>query len=167
MVFHWAAAILDFWLASWRGARAWLGRPARVRRLWRALPGDLLGILVMRGCGIARPTREVESGDVTAVLVEDPRVGRWFDTQLMPVTAQTLGRYVFARGRIPADILAHECEHIRQWERFGPFYLAMYFGSSALALLRGREAYWANHFEAAARSRAVRETSKTKTRLKP
>jgi hypothetical protein len=110
----------------------------------------------MRGCGIDAPTREVTVGDVTAVVVEDPRVGRWFRAHVIPVRAQTLGHFVFARGPVPADILAHECEHIRQWSRFGPFYLPLYFGSSATAWLRGRRPYWDNVFEAAARARAER-----------
>jgi hypothetical protein len=132
---------------------------AGLRDLWRALPGDLMGLLVMRGCGIPGPTRLVEAGDVTAVLVEDPRIERWFSTHLIPVTAQTLGRYVFARGPVPAGILAHECEHIRQWQKFGPFYLPLYLASSALALVRGRKPYWDNAFETAARRRADRETA--------
>jgi hypothetical protein len=94
---------------------------------------------------------------VTAALVEDPRVEHWFRASLIPVTAQTLGRYVFSRGPVAEDILAHECEHIRQWQRFGPFYLVLYFGSSGLAVLRRRRAYWDNWFESAARSRADRE----------
>jgi hypothetical protein len=157
VVFHWAAVILDVWLALVQRLEAWVRGPAPFRRLWRALPGDLLGLLVMRGCGIAGPTREVRAGDVSAVLVEDPRVGRWFDRNLVPVTAQTLGRYVLSRGPVPPHILAHECEHIRQWQRFGPFFLALYGGSSAVALARGRKPYWDNHFEAAARSRAERD----------
>jgi hypothetical protein len=131
----------------------------RLRDLWRALPGDLMGLLIMRGCGIPAPTREVRSGDVTAILVEDPRVDRWFRTHLMPVRAQTVGRYVFARDTIPAEIIAHECEHIRQWERFGPLFLTSYMGLSALALMRGRRPYWDNEFEVAARRRAEAESA--------
>ena len=157
MVLRWAAAILDVWLALWHGPRTWLGRPVRLRDLWRALPGDLMGLMVMRGCGIAAPTRQVQAGDVRAVLVEDPRVRRWFRIHLMPVRAQTVGCYIFARERVSVEILAHECEHIRQWERFGPFFLMVYLGSSAMAFLRGRRPYWDNRFEAAARSRADRE----------
>jgi hypothetical protein len=113
-----------------------------------------MGLMIMRGCGIAAPTRSVRVGDVTALLVEDPRVGRWFRVNLMPVQAQTLGRYVFARGTVSPQILAHECEHIRQWERFGPLYLATYLGSSAVARLRGGLPYWDNYFEVAARKKA-------------
>jgi hypothetical protein len=154
MIFHWAAIIVDAWLAVVRGARSAVGGRTPVRGLWRTLPGDLLGLVVMRGCGVHGPTRMVEAGDVTAILVEDPRIGRWFDTHVMPIRAQTLGRYVLSRGPVPADILAHECEHIRQWERYGPFYLALYAGASAAAVLRRKQPYWDNHFEAAARRRA-------------
>ncbi len=131
----------------------------RLRDLWRTFPGDLLGLAVMRGCGIDAPTRRVDAGDVTALLVEDPRIELWFRAHLMPVRAQTLGRYVLARGPVPPDIMAHECEHIRQWERFGPLYLPLYFASSALALARGGKPYWDNPFEAAARDRADRESA--------
>lgn len=159
MGFRAAAALLDAWSATIGAVRARLDRPFRWRDLWRALPGDLLGLVVMRGCGIPAPTREVRSGEMTAVLIEDPRVERWFRAHMIPVRAQTLGRYVFAPGPIPPDILAHEFEHIRQWERYGPFYLTLYFGASAFALLRGRRAYWDNDFELAARARSDRETA--------
>ena len=162
MIFVWAAAVLDGWLAVTRGARAVLRALTPMRRAWGALPGDLLGRVVMRGCGIHAPTREVAAGDVTAVLIEDPRVGLWFRAQLIPVQAQTLGRFVLARDTVPADILAHECEHIRQWSRFGPLYLPLYFGSSAVAWLRGQRPYWDNAFEAAARARAEREMAATR-----
>jgi hypothetical protein len=146
----------------WLGVVHWLQRSfhdrdaarTALREAWRTLPGDALGMAVMRGCGVEAPTRIVQSGDVTAVIVEDPRVERWFRAQLMPVQAQTLGRYIVACGPVPPDILAHEVEHIRQWSRFGPLYLPAYFGSSAAAWLRGRRPYWDNAFEAAARSRA-------------
>jgi hypothetical protein len=159
VIFHWAATVIDAWLALARGLKNLLGRRDKVRHAWRALPGDLLGTVVMRGCGIDAPAREVVAGDVTAFLVEDPRVGRWFRAHLIPVQAQTLGHFVLARGPVPEDVLAHECEHIRQWSRFGPFYLPLYFGASALAWLRGRRPYWDNAFEAAARERAERDTA--------
>jgi hypothetical protein len=160
VVFHWAAIVLDCWLGL-RHEFARLVRPGGpFGYAWRALPGDLLGLVVMRGCGIDGPTREVASGGVTAVVVEDPRIERWFRAHLIPVQAQTLGHFVFSRGPMPPEILAHECEHIRQWSRFGPFYLPLYFGSSALASLRGRRPYWDNAFEAAARRRADSEPAR-------
>jgi hypothetical protein len=159
MLFRWCAGVVEAWLGLERWVRAPFRRRFGVRDAWRALPGDLLGLMVMRGCGIAAPTRVVEVGDVSAVLVEDRRVELWLGSQLMPVTAQTLGRYVFSRDPVGDELLAHECEHIRQWRRFGPFYLALYFGSSALVSLRGGRPYWDNPFEAAARRRADRDVA--------
>ena len=102
MGFRYAALVLDAWLAvvHWL-ARSFHDRDAAqaaIRDAWRGLPGDALGMAVMRGCGIEAPTRIGQSGGVTAVMVEDPRVERWFRAHLMPVQAQTLGRYILARG---------------------------------------------------------------------
>jgi hypothetical protein len=148
VIFHWAARAIDVWL--------WLVRG--LQEAWRTLPGDALGYVVMRGIGVPEPTRVVTVGDVTARVVEDPRVGRYLSTGWMPIYAQALGRYVFCRERIDDRILAHECEHIRQWRRFGPFYLPLYFGSSALAFARRRHPYDANTFEVAAKRRAELDT---------
>ncbi len=171
MGFRYAALVMDVWL----GVVHWLRRTFRgcaaartaLREAWRVLPGDALGMAVMRGCGVEAPTRIVQSGDVTAAMVEDPRVGRWFRAQLMPVQAQTLGRYILARGPVPPDILAHEVEHIRQWSRFGPLYLPAYFGSSAGALLRGRRLARVGAFEAAARNRAEVEAGGPRDASRP
>jgi hypothetical protein len=158
VVFYIAASILDLWAAAIRTA----GHPTRILallgRAWRALPGDLLGLAVMHGCGISSPSRVVEAEGGTVVLVENPRVDRYLAAQAMPIQAQTLGRYVFARSRISDRTLEHELEHVGQWRRLGPLYLPLYFGSSAVALLRGRRPYWDNAFEAAARSRADRQS---------
>jgi hypothetical protein len=159
VVFHWAAKLLDVWLALTRPVRDVLAGRGRFRDWWRFLPGDMLGRLVMLGCGIPTPTRVQNVSGVQAVLVEDPRVALWFRAHLIPVQAQTLGRYVLSRDPLPPDTLAHEIEHIRQWERFGPFYLPLYFGWSAVAALRGKRAYWDNGFEVAARDRADRESA--------
>jgi len=147
MVFHWAARAIDLWLLL----TVWLVEG------WRRLPGDALGYLVMRGSGIAEPTRVVTHGDVTVRVVEDARVGRYLDTGWMPIHAQTIGHYVFARQTLDPRTLAHECEHVRQWRRLGPLYLPAYFGSSLLALLAHRHPYRDNPFEMAARERVESE----------
>ena len=112
-----------------------------------------MALLVMRCCGITEPGRVVRRGTVSALMVEDPRTARYLDHQAMPVYAQTLGRYVFARERLPDGTVAHEIEHVRQWQRLGPLFLPAYFASSGLALLRGRHPYDANRYEQAARRR--------------
>ena len=58
----------------------------------------------------------------------------------MPVQAQTLGHYIFACGPVPPDILAHECEHIRQWSGSGRYTCPPTSDRRPLALLRGRPA---------------------------
>ena len=65
----------------------------------------------------------------------------------MPIRAQTLGRYVFAREPLSPQVVEHELEHVRQWERLGPFFLPAYLASSVSAILRRRHPYWANRFE--------------------
>ena len=141
MIFFWAARVID----------AWLGLPRGLQAVWRALPGDLMGLLVIRACGIPSVGREVRIADITAIVLEHPAAAHYLDHQWIPVYAQTLGRYVFARERLTDRTIAHEMEHVRQWERLGPLFLPAYAASSGLALLRGRNAYQANRFEEAAR----------------
>ncbi len=144
MIFQSAARAIDLWLLFVRASR----------RVWAALPGDVLGYMVMRCSGIAAPIRVVQAAGVTALVVEDARTSRYLDTGFMPIYAQTLGRYVFCRARLDPATLAHECEHIRQWRRLGPLFLPLYFGASATAVVRRRRAYWDNAFEVAARRKA-------------
>ena len=145
VTFHWAARTIDAWLGLVRG----------VRTVWRALPGDLMALLVMRGCGIPRVGRGVRLGGTSAILVEPPAAARYLDHQWIPVHAQTLGRYVLAREPLSDRTIAHEMEHVRQWERLGPLFLPAYIASSGVALLRGRHPYGANRYEVAARRREL------------
>ena len=46
----------------------------------------------------------------------------------------------------------HELVHVRQYERWGVAFFLAYPASSLWQLLRGRNAYWDNHFEIQARS---------------
>ena len=133
------------------------------RDLWRALPGDLMGMAIMRFIGVEQPTRVSDAGDVTAIVVEDERVAKFFRVNLMPTRAQTFGRYVLATHELDAETLAHEREHIRQWSRLGPAFLPAYFVSSATEWLAGRRPYWDNAFESAARDRATRDVTDAAT----
>jgi hypothetical protein len=141
VTFFWAARVIDAWLGLLRGLRA----------AWRAFPGDLMALLVIRASGIPPVGREVRIADTAALVFEHPAAAHYLDHQWIPVHAQTLGRYVFARDRLSDRTIAHEMEHVRQWERLGPLFLPAYVASSGLALLRGRSAYEANRFEEAAR----------------
>lgn len=68
----------------------------------------------------------------------------------MPIhpIAMTLGHVVL--GRIPAGLdvcRPHELVHVRQYERWGPFFIPAYLGCSAYIWLRGGDAYRDNPFE--------------------
>jgi hypothetical protein len=152
------ADLIDLWLAvqhAWGRAQpviAPLRNPAR--NAWRALPGDLVGLAVMRLCGGLRPTREVPRADgPPALLVEDPRVGLYLDHVPLKPYAQTLGRYIVSREPLPDGTIRHELEHVDQWTRLGPLYLPVYGAASIVAILAGRHRYFDNLFEIAARSR--------------
>jgi hypothetical protein len=65
--------------------------------------------------------------------------------------ALTLGHVIV--GRRAASLLrhaAHERVHVRQYERWGPFFLPAYACSSLWAWARGRDPYRDNRFERAA-----------------
>ena len=47
---------------------------------------------------------------------------------------------------------AHEHAHVRQYERWGPFFLPLYVASSGLALMGGGKPYLDNAFERQARA---------------
>ena len=63
-------------------------------------------------------------------------------------SAMTLGHVILAVDRSAlAHLRLHERVHVRQYERWGPFFLPAYLLSSLLQLLRGRHPYRENHFE--------------------
>jgi len=63
-------------------------------------------------------------------------------------SAMTLGHVILAVDRSAlAQLRLHEHVHVRQYERWGPFFLPAYLGSSLVQLLRGRNPYRENHFE--------------------
>jgi hypothetical protein len=155
------ADLIDTWLAV---QRAWLvlaplrSRAKPLRRpaqdLWRTLPGDLQGRAIMLLCGGLSPSREVaRPNGPPALLVEDPRAGRYLDHVPLKPYAQTLGRYVIARETLPDTIVRHELEHVDQWTRLGPLFLPAYGAASFVAILAGRHRYFDNLFEIVARSR--------------
>ena len=68
--------------------------------------------------------------------------------QPLGFSAMTLGHVILAVDRSAlAQLRHHELVHVRQYERWGPFFLPAYLLSSLLQLLRGRNPYRENHFE--------------------
>ena len=67
-------------------------------------------------------------------------------------SAITFGHVVLGQDAATlAACRAHERVHVRQYERWGPFFLPVYLGASVLAWLRGGAAYRDNRFERQAR----------------
>lgn len=61
--------------------------------------------------------------------------------------AITFGHVVLGRSDVVlAQLRAHELEHVRQYERWGPIFFIAYPLSSLMQLLRGRNPYWFNYF---------------------
>jgi hypothetical protein len=63
-------------------------------------------------------------------------------------SAMTLGHVVLARnGAILQITRQHERVHVRQTERWGPFFIPLYLTFSLIAFLRGKDSYRDNPFE--------------------
>lgn len=67
-------------------------------------------------------------------------------------SAMTLGHVVLGRDAEALErTRPHERVHVRQYERWGPFFVPAYAGASLIAAARGRHYYRDNPFERAAR----------------
>ncbi len=115
--------------------------------LW-ASPGSLIGLMMtlvalMTG-GRARVVSgvlETHGGWVTRLL---HRGNRWTG----PIAAITLGHVVLGCDEATLTrTRRHERVHVRQYERWGPFFIPAYLLSSAWLGLRGFNAYLDNPFE--------------------
>lgn len=120
------------------------------RYLW-ALPNTLLGMPFVLGAwltgGVVRR--------VAGVLEVHGAAVRWLLRHAVPLrggaAALTLGHLVFGRdAAVLARTRRHERVHVRQYERWGPFFLPAYLLAALATLLRGRDPYRDNPFERAA-----------------
>ena len=70
--------------------------------------------------------------------------------ELVPVSAvaMTLGHVIWGRSpEILDECREHEMVHVRQYERWGPFFIPMYLGFSLWLWWQGKDAYYENPFE--------------------
>jgi hypothetical protein len=120
------------------------------RYLWVG-PWTVIGavgglVAVATGASIKRCDGVLEiSGGILARLLPalGPRPG---------IAAITIGHAVWATGAGELDrTRAHERVHVAQYERWGPFFPAVYLAASAAAWLRGGDSYLDNRFESEAR----------------
>lgn len=119
--------------------------------LW-ALPLSLLGLLLALPIRLLHGRIERVAGSTPALLVRGPLADRLLARHPFgPMAAMAIGHIVIARRQLTANTLAHELAHVRQAALWGPAFPLAYLAASAWALLHGRQAYWHNHFEIAAR----------------
>jgi hypothetical protein len=114
--------------------------------VWAA-PTTIVG-LVLALLAVPRGRIAVVGGPVEA---HGPGIG-WLLRRLPlgsgHVGAVTLGHVVIACDAATLECTrAHERVHVRQYERWGPFFLPAYVVASAWAHLRGRHPYFDNRFE--------------------
>lgn len=127
--------------------------------LWAA-PLTLVGIILLAlPILMWRGRIERIEGPTPALLARGP-LADWLLRRhpFGPMCAMAIGHLVVARRQgITAQILTHELAHVRQAAHWGMFFPIVYLAASAWALLRGKDAYWNNVFEVAAR-RAEQQT---------
>ena len=109
-----------------------------------AAPTTLLGLVAVALTG---PSWRVVDGVLEA---HGAGVARLLDT-VAPhrrVLAMTLGHVVLGRDAVALDdTRAHERVHVRQAERWGPFFVPAYLAASVVARAQGGEPYADNAFE--------------------
>jgi hypothetical protein len=114
--------------------------------------GLLLGVVVLLFGGRWRShhgTVEIFGGHLGMAVARLPR--------LLAFSAMTLGHVILAVDRSALmQLRQHERVHVRQYERWGPFFVPAYLLSSLLQLLLGRNPYRENHFERQAYALAPR-----------
>lgn len=112
--------------------------------LW-ASPNTFLGIVI--GIALAGRCRVVDG----VVEIHGPFLARLLDRLWVPASAITLGHCVLAQSAVCLNRTRdHERVHVRQYERWGPFFIPAYLGNSLWLLASGRDAYRENVFEVAA-----------------
>ncbi len=126
---------------------AFLARAVRV--LWagpNSLIGLVVGVIGLTTSGNVQVRRGVVEfwGGFSSYFIW--RLPRGHST-----AAMTLGHTILGRNLAALDSARdHEHVHVKQYERWGPFFIPAYLGSSAWMWLRGRDAYRDNPFEAEA-----------------
>lgn len=126
--------------------------PRLLRLLWAA-PWSLLGLLfgglmLAGGARVRRVQGTLEfSGGALVKL-------RW------PMAAITFGHIILGCSETRLDTLRrHEQVHVRQYERWGLFFVPAYLASSAWHGLIGGDPYLDNTFERAARAESATVTA--------
>ena len=119
----------------------------RIHRYLWASPSSVLG-LSLASLAVWRGGIAVVDGVVEA---HGPALA-WALTWLVPMgggaAAMTFGHVVIGRDAASlASCRAHERVHVRQYERWGPFFIPAYLAASLWAMLAKKDPYFDNPFE--------------------
>lgn len=118
-----------------------------LRLLW-ASPATLLGLLI-GVAGLAAGGRARRIG--RTIEFHGGLVAWLLDHLPVQALALTLGHVILGRSGAALDICRrHELVHVRQYERWGPFFIPAYLLFSLVLLVRRRDFYRDNPFEKAA-----------------
>jgi hypothetical protein len=120
-----------------------------IRYLWAA-PTTALGITIAVTALLTGGTVYVRNG-----IIEVHGASAAFSLKYITglglkggAAALTLGHVVIGRDRQALDrTRAHERVHVKQCESWGPFFVPAYLAASAIAWMRGGDAYFDNRFE--------------------
>lgn len=129
----------------------WLGTAVGI--VW-ALPLTLFGaLLLMLPTLLFRGRIDLVTRPTPAILVRGPLADRMLEHHPFgAMCAMAIGHIVIAqRQGLTPRILTHELAHVRQAALWGLAFPFVYLAASAWALCRGKDAYWHNLFEVAAR----------------
>lgn len=120
--------------------------------LW-ALPLTVAGLLTALPVFAWRGHAQLIRGRTFALLVRGPAADVMLSHHPFgAMTAMALGHVIIAEHQgLSSRVLMHELAHVRQAQRWGIVFPFAYLASSAWAGIRGRDAYWHNRFEVAAR----------------
>jgi hypothetical protein len=106
---------------------------------WTLLGLTLGAITLVSGGRVQRHGRTLEFwGGIAEVLLR----------RVAGASAMTIGHTILGRTQLDLDgARAHELVHVRQYERWGPFFVPAYFLCAGYQWLAGRSPYFDNPFE--------------------
>lgn len=128
----------------------WCG--ALIGIVW-ALPLTLFGLLLAVPVVLARGNMQCVRNPTPALLVRGP-LADWLlhHHPFGAMNAMAIGHVILGtHDGMSSRVLIHELAHVRQAARWGIVFPFAYLAASLWAALRGRNAYWHNRFEVAAR----------------
>jgi hypothetical protein len=124
---------------------------ARLPRYLWAAPCSAAGLVVALCAVLLGAEGRIRDGTIQVVGGRLATTISRLPTRLS-ILAFTNGHVIFAVSQGAMDAYReHELVHVRQYERWGPLFPFLYLGSSLLQKVRGRDPYFANHFEQEAR----------------